>query len=272
MSKKKEINKTIPQSYEELSDMEFIAYADYLSSPYYKNYLQAKQRSEMVEPKDIYAESILPGTGRLQKESGLTYRRRKGFLGLIAIFMVIILAVAVVGYFDVLPEYSSAFMVEDGSDVDHVDAADPVLGALVKFMDMDFDSVFYDSALAEIEDEENFGAIIAFYGMPIAIALALLIALIIFIAALAAMGKAAVSKGYVAKKTKFGFLSILLFVLTLFVTAAAIVWNGAGLNEIVEFFTGESSYVQAGYGLYALVGLSFLSLIFNLCAFKKVKD
>lgn len=271
MSKKNDVKKTIPQGYEELSDMEFIAYADYLASPYYKNYLQAKQASEMVQPKDIYAESILSGEGRLQRESGITYRRRKGFLGIIAIFMVVILAIAALGYFNVLPEYVSAFVKEDGGAVEYVDATDPVLGALVKFVDMDFSSIFYDEALADVENADNIGATIAFYGMPIAMALALILALIILITALVAMGKRALSKGYVAKKTKFGFLSILLFVLTLFVAAAGIVWNGAGLNEIVEFFTGDSSYIQAGYGLYGLVGLSLLSLLCNLCAFKKVK-
>jgi|BioPla2DNA2_1021312.scaffolds.fasta_scaffold00028_3 hypothetical protein len=269
MSKK--IDKTIPENYEELSDLEFIAYADYLSSPYYRNYLEAKQRSEISQPRDIYADSIRPGASarKVRGDIGITYRRRSGLLALIAIFMLLIIAVAAVGYFDVYPEYVSAFSRTQGETVDQVDMADPVLGALVKFAKMDFDSIFYDDALATIEDEENIGALIAYYGMPVAIALALLIALIIFITALVAIGKRSIAKGYVAKKTKFGFLSILLFVLSLFVAAAGIVWNGAGFKEIVGFFTGESSYIQAGYGLYALIGLSLISLIFNLFAYKK---
>lgn len=271
MPKSKNKNEALPTSFEDLSDIEFIAYADYLSSPYYKAYLESRKQSNIMGKADPYS-TISPAKKRSYVQfGGDGYRRRKGFLALIVIFMIAIIAIAALGYIGtIVPEYVSAFNKVEGEEVVNIGVTDPVLGALTKFASMEIDSYFYTDCLENVEDESNIGLKIACYGMPIVVALSLLFALIILIVALAALCKKGTSKGYVEKKTKFGFLSLLLFLFTLFIAACAIVWNGEGLGEIVGFFTGKATSINAGYGLFGFIGLSLLSLIFNWCSYKKV--
>lgn len=260
---KNKSNEAMPLNYKDLSDTEFIAYADYLSSPYYKAYVEAKnQSSTMSSANDNKTTKQING-----------YRRRKGFLALIVIFMLIVIAIAGLGYLgNIIPEYISAFnKLDGGGDIIYISVTDPIMGALKKFAILDVDSYFYDDCLAGVDSQTNIGLKIAAYGMPIVIALYMLLALIIFLVALVALCKKSVSKGYVAKKAKFGYISLLLFLFSLFVTTCAIVWNGKGLSDITKFFTASSTNINAGYGLLAMVGLSFLTMVFNWCSYKKAK-
>lgn len=269
MSNQKNKKEALPVRFEELSDIEFIAYADYLSSPYYKAYLEARNNSNIITKSSF--DNINSSKKRTSDAVIDGYRRRKGFLALIVIFMVAIIAIAALGYIGtIVPEYISAFNKTDGAETQYIGLTDPVMGALTKFANMDMESVFYTDCLENIGDESNLGLKIASFGMPAVVALGLLFALIILIVALVALCKKGTNKGYVAKKSKFGFLSLLLFLFTLFIAACAIVWNGAGLGEIVGFFTNQATNINAGYGLLGLIGLSFLSLIFNWCSYKKV--
>lgn len=271
MSKAKNKDAALPSNYEELSDFEFIAYADYLSSPYYKSYMEARNRSNIITKRDPYEDAIMASPRGAKTSLGTVYKRRKGFLALVAIFMLVIIAIAALGYLGtIVPEYVSAF-VKPGEEVAHLGLTDPVLGALTKFAKMDMTSQFYTDCLAPIDGDTKIASLIAFYGMPIAIALALIFALIIFIVAIVAIAKKGVSKGYVARKCNIGFLSLLVFLLSLFVAAAAIIWNGAALSASLDFFTGKATNVYAGYGLLGLMGVSLLSFICNLFAYKKVR-
>lgn len=273
MSKPKKQNQALPSSHENLSDVEFIANADYLSSPYYRSYLEARNRSTVMSNRCTYDETNTAVAGGLYGVGETVYKRRKGFLAIIAIFMLVILAVAALGYIGtIVPEYVSAF-TKPGEEIAHISVTDPVLGALKEFAKMDMISQFHDdfTAVMANETETKITTKIVFYGMPIAIALILLLALIVLIVAIVAIAKRSVSKGYVAKKCKLGFLLLLMFLLSLFVAAAAIIWNGAPFSEAIDFFTGKSLNVYAGYGLFALVGASLLGFICNLLAYKKVR-
>lgn len=271
MPNQKNPNQVLPKSFEELSDVEFIAYADYLSSPYYKTYLQAKHSSSMVHQDDLYANAISPRSRSGAMTMGVSYRRRKGFLALIVIFMAAILALGVLGYLGtIVPEYVSAFTkVEDETKI-NIGITDPVLAALNKFAGMEMDSKFYADWNAMPADAD-IATKIAFFGLPIVAALALVFALIILIVAIAALAKRGIEKGYVARKLKFGFLSLLLFLFSLFIAACGVIWNGAGLGEIVGFFTFATTKIYAGYGLFGIIGLSLLSMICNWLSYKKVK-
>jgi hypothetical protein len=265
MPNKKNTNQILPKSFEELSDVEFIAYADYLSSPYYKAYIRAKNSSSIISQDNLYA---APNS---REAECVSYRRRKAFLALIVIFMAAILAIGVLGYLGtIVPEYVSAFTKIDGETKTYVGITDPVLAALNKFAGMDMDSVFY-ADWKDMPADANIATKIAFIGLPIASALVLLLALIIFIVAIAALAKKGIEKGYVAKKLKFGFLSLLMFLFSLFIAACGVIWNGAGLGEIVGFFTFETTKIYAGFGLFGIVGLSLLSMICNWLSYKKVK-
>lgn len=272
MPNQKNPNQALPKRFEELSDVEFIAYADYLSSPYYKTYLQAKHSSSMVSQDALYANAISPRSrsGALAS-TGIAYRRRKGFLALIVIFMVAILAIGVLGYLGtIVPEYVSAFTKVEGETKTYVGITDPVLAALNKFAGMEMDSVFF-ADWNTMPANANIATKIAYFGLPIAAALALVFALIILIIAIAALAKRGIDKGYVARKVKFGFLSLLLFLFSLFIAACGVIWNGAGLGEIVGFFTFTTTKIYAGYGLFGIIGLSLLSMICNWFSYKKSK-
>ncbi|MDD4316403.1 MAG: hypothetical protein PHC84_04520 [Clostridia bacterium] len=272
MSNQKNQNQALPKSFEDLSDVEFIAYADYLSSPYYKTYLQAKNTSSMVNKEDVYANAIRPNSkSGAAVAGGVAYRRRKGFLALVVIFMVAILAIGVLGYLgNIVPEYISVFTKDDSGVKTYIGITDPIFAALNKFAGMDMDSVFFADWDAMPADAE-IATKIAYFGLPIAAALALLFTLIILIVAIAALAKKGVEKGYVARKCKFGFLSLLLFLFSIFIAACGVIWNGAGLGEIMNFFTASTTKIYAGYGLFGIIGLALLSMICNWLSYKKVR-
>ncbi len=269
-----------------LSKMEMIANADYISSPYYRTYLDATANSGYGSQFGSTIPQIsVGGKGSVSTMSTARpraakrtlgtgtagYRRRKGFLLLMAIFMIAILGIAVLGYLgNIIPEYISAFNKVDGEETLYLGLTDPVMGGLKKFAKMDTDSYFYSDYLEDMTGASTIDKIIA-YGMPIAIILSLLFALILFISILVGLFKKGIRKGYVAKKTRLGFLSFLLFLFALVIAGGTFMWNGEGLSNITAFITNKAEKVSAGYGLLGLVGLSLLNLIFSLCTHKKVK-
>lgn len=280
MPKPQQQREASPQSFERMADMERIARADYLSSPYYRAFIEARAQSDGYGGIPYYTRS---GNSYRQRSSGTAkkrgtfaavqgYRRRKGFIALTLIFMLVIIAIAVLGYIGgIVPEYISLFVKAEGSDLEQISIVDPVMGALKKFAGMETESVFYTEALENVENESNLATKIAYYALPVVIALSVIFALIILIMAFAALCKRGIDKGYVARKTKYGFLCLLLFLFSLFTVVCGIVWNGKGLTEITGFFMSQASYINAGYGLFGLVGCSLLGMIFNWCSYSKVK-
>lgn len=266
-----------------MSQIESLANANYISSPYYRTYLNATRNQSMggIPYSTISGggrntvatmSTARPKSGKKMPTSRVAgYKRRRGFLFLMAIFMIAILGVAVLGYLgNIVPEYISAFNKVDGEETIYLGLTDPVLGALKKFAKMDMDSHFYGDYLENMEQASIMDKVVS-YGMPASIALSAIFAFIIFIATLAAFFKKSIRKGYVAKRTRLGLLSFLLFLFTLIITAAAIMWNGEGFGEAIAFFTNSAKSINAGYGLLGVVALSLLNLIFSWCTFKKVK-
>lgn len=236
---------------------------DYLVSPYMTNYMKARNPREF---EDSYQKDNI-----VAKDVG--YRRRKGFLILVVIFMVAILAIIGLGYLEIFPEYLSAY---ERLGEEYIDITDPIFGGLNKIAGIDIDnqdSIYYNDILKDIDEDTNIGLVIGYYALPVAAALFTLFALIILLIAIAALCKKESSKGYVEKKTKFGFMSILLFVFSLILVIGGLLWvsSSPSFEEIGEFFISDSTLVFAGYGLFAFIGLSLLPLIANLFAFKKQK-
>ena len=272
MSKKnKESEKFMGKDYENLSDEEFITNVDYLCTPYYQSYMQARSRS--IIQKEESLSNVIPANFNKSRNSqfvGAGIRRRKFFLALIAIFMILLIAVTVFGYIGtIVPEYVSTFVKPGNDAITYIGLTDPVFAVLNKFAGLSMDSVFYTECFENIASETNTGNLIAYYGLPFVALLAILFMIITFIIALVALCKKGTRKGYVAKKTGLGFVTLLLFLFSLFIAAAGIIWNGAGFGEIVNFFTLKSTNIYAGYGLYALVGLSLISMIFSWCSYGK---
>lgn len=254
----------LQKSMYEMSDFEFMAYADYLSSPYYRAYMEAKGYPPLTG-------AAKPVAGPVSSVSA-KYKRRNGAFIVMALCALLILAVAALGFFGLesIADYTAAYQeVEEGGQ--NIGFTDPIFGMLSKFEVYEADSVFYEDALVGLDEAETLDKI-AFYAMPILSALVLIFALVIFIASLAAMGKKAVVKGFVDKKVKLAMLSLIIFIFTLLIAVCGAIWDGAGITGIADFVLGETEAIKAGYGLYAIVGLSLISFLANLFTYKKNKS
>ncbi len=255
---------------DESAEIEALAYSDYLCSPYYRTFYETASKSSIIQKRGLYDNTLTPRR-RPATAPVRIYRRRKGLAIICAILMVVILAVAALGYIGtIVPEYVSAFVSKDGEELEHIGLTDPVVGGIVKFVDIDLDSVFYTQCLQGMDSNTDIIDTIAFYALPIAIALALVFAFVLLIMMLITAAKKSIQRGYVLKKTGgIVIISLILFVLSLIAAVASVIWNGEGFGEIMNFFTQSTTKVYAGYGMYAFVGLSLLNLIFSLFVQKK---
>lgn len=253
----------------EMSDFEFMAYADYLSSPYYRSYMEARGQSPAI---NAQRNTSFNGPRKKRKVLG-DYRRRKGFLILMMLCMALIIAVIAVGYIgiDAIDDYTAVYT--DVKAEKSISFVDPVFGLLKKFDILkDQDSVFYDNILANLENEEDIMVKIAAYALPILSVLIVILALVVLITALAGLCKKWVgNKKYVNKKVSLVIVSLILFIFSALAVICGAIWDGAGFSGILDFVLGDSAAIAAGYGLYAIVGLSLLSFIFNLFAYSKNK-
>lgn len=255
----------------EMSDFEFMAYADYLSSPYYRSYMEARNRPPVITAQRPVQENA---PRRRQQVVLGDYRRRKGFLILMMLCTLLIIAVAAIGFvgIDAIDDYVAGYAT---ASEENIGLLDPVFGLLQSF-DItigDKTSVFYEDCLKNIDTETEMLSKVVAYAMPILTALILIFSLAIFIAAIAGLAKKWVGdKKYVNKKVKLVVLSLLVFIFSLLLVVCGTIWDGAGFAGILDFVLGNTTSIVAGYGLYAVVGLSLLNFIFNLFAYKKNKN
>lgn len=234
--------------------------------------------------------------------------KRGAIVIIMLILMVAYVAVAALSFFNVLPQYTSVFVknpgvviaapAEEEATEEEAEAAgeeetgeettaeeeateeesteeaisltnrDIVMGFVKSFVEMPAEeSHFYNDAMSTVK-EAGIVNKIAYYALPIAYVLALLIALVQLVRLLIA--------AFTPKRRKLFILgSILLFVLNIVVVATGYIWsagtNFAYITNYIPFIAKELIPVQLGIGGLISLGISLLSLIFSFFAYRSKK-
>lgn len=279
---KKQVKKDIFVKHKELStSLNKMVQGDYEVSPYLTTLLEVNESStnncsENSCCMNEYIETLKSTMNKAEPEPidpliG-QYRRRKGFLFIIALFMLFTICILAFGYIGIIPRYVSIFSYPNGDTTSYICINDPVIGLFNKITNTSISSsTYYNDCFANMANETNIGNVIAIYCLPIALILYVLLTLLIFIIVLCDVSKKGIQKGYVYNKSKFGFLLLLQVLLSFVILLTGFIWNGRGFNQIAKFFVKGTSYIYAGYGLYALIIFPLLSIIFYLCSYKKYK-
>lgn len=282
MAKKNvELNQVSTKSIDEMTDIEFITSADYLASPYYRAYMSAKARigNEGYQP---LSKAYDVPNGRISNNATIGKSSRKAVyckkrsvsLIFITIFMLIILAVAVVGFLDIasVESYIATYVkpgVTEATDI-NIGLLDPVFGLIKKVAKVDMESFYYDSYLSNIAPATEVMTKIALYAVPVAALLLIVCALIGFFKGIMALCARAYNNG-LYKKYKFGFLSIIMLLSGAILLVGGIFASGLEISVILNFILGKTTALSAGYGLYAFVILPIITLILSCISYKKAK-
>lgn len=295
MAKKKPESQVPNKSIDDMTDVEFITSADYLSSPYYRAYMNAKSRvgSESWEQQDYYQPASYQPTGqqssrtavKKQRDSSVkpskaaalpgTYVKKRGFaLFLIMLLMLVVLAVSVLSVVEIeaISDFIPAFIKPGviAEQNENIGILDPAIGLVKKFVSaLDMDSIYYDNYLANIPDDAKILTTITLYAVPAVAIILTLCALIGFIKAIAALASKAKNGAY--KKFKFGFLSIVMLLSGAIMLVGGLFACGMEISDIMDFALQKSTTLYAGYGLYAAVVLPILTLILSCISYKKAK-
>lgn len=267
----------------EMSDSEFITYADYLSSPYYRAYMNAKCRNEeeafraSIAPvpsvENTPAEKESKKKNKNKKAPALYVKKRTGALAVIFVIMLILVAVNVVGYFDIkeVSEYVAIYNIVDGDKNISVSAIDPAIAIVKSFVKSDsVKSVYFNDFVDGQLKDVGFLTKVSVYAVPVASLIIALFAVIGLIKALVAMCSKPKENGYYSKY-KFGFLSVVMFLCGAIAFFGGLYVEGIKLTDAIEFITFKSNVMNAGYGLYAIIVLPIISWIMTCIAYKKQK-
>lgn len=123
---------------------------------------------------------------------------------------------------------------------------------------------FYEHYMANLEEAETMQKI-AYYGLPVALILGVLIALIFFIRAIVGLCSGKRRKLYV-------FSGIMMLVVTLVGLVFGFMCTGAEWGSFISFVTMDNTLdVQLGYGYIIMAALSVLTLIASCFAFRSKK-
>ena len=182
------------------------------------------------------------------------------------IFALLIVAVAVIGYFNIdsIAGYINVFGTKDGGNIDMVSSFLALCG------------VTGENAVVNTEIVIDGGMSWAAYGMIIAPVVEALFALIIVICCIFAIARRREADGYYSK-IKFGWMAIVMLVAALATIVFGYLYQYTTFDNIGAYFIdgfgsdpSELAY-YLGYGAYGLVLLPILVLICVGCSHKKVK-
>lgn len=172
----------------------------------------------------------------------------------VLLMSVLFIAVIVVSYFG-KSIYEGLTLYRNLQFEKDISFIDPIFGILNLIKPNIIASNYYDIYLQNITNVP--ARLIAFYGLPAAILLAVVCALVLFIKSILALsGK--------KEKVKFGFWTLFMFVLCLFIGVVGIVANGAPLAESLNPLIGKGAILNVGYAYYGAVGVSLLAFIFAI--------
>lgn len=281
MAKKSELNNVSSKSIDEMTDIEFITSADYLASPYYRAYVSAKTKAFSTSQPLSKSFDLPQSRGKsgdayaTMPIKGAIYSKKRGIAHFfILLFMLVVLAVGVIGYFNIeaIDSYIATY-VKNGVTADNninIDLLDPIFGLLKKLAKLDVDSFYYDSYISNMSAQTDIMTKISLYAVPAAALIIIICALIGLFKGIVALCSKRQANG-LYKKFKFGFLSIVMLLCALIMLVGGIFASGLEITLILDFILGKTNALCAGYGLYALVVLPILMLILSSISYKKTK-
>lgn len=274
----------------EMDDIEFITYADYLSSPYYRAYIDAKcrakgQANDWAKASEFRHDQAAPvsAINIQEKKSGKSsnvkakklYEKKRGVaLFIVALFMLVVILASALGVVNLvnLDAYVAAYIQPGIQAEDNVNISiiDPILGTIKDLAKVNLDSNFYKSYLADNTADADVITKIALYAVPVAALLIIVFAFIGFIKAIVALFAKKTLSGQV-KKYGFGFISIVMFLCALIMAAGGIYVSEIEITKALDYLIGKSTVLNAGYGMYALIAIPIITFVCSCCAYKKAK-
>lgn len=274
----------------EMDDIEFITYADYLSSPYYRAYIDAKcrakgQANDWAKASEFRHDQAAPvsAINIQEKKSGKSsnvkakklYEKKRGVaLFIVALFMLVVILASALGVVNLvnLDAYVAAYIQPGIQAEDNVNISiiDPILGTIKDLAKVNLDSNFYKSYLADNTADADVITKIALYAVPVAALLIIVFAFIGFIKAIVALFAKKTLSGQV-KKYGFGFISIVMFLCALIMAAGGIYVAEIEITKALDYLIGKSTVLNAGYGMYALIAIPIITFVCSCCAYKKAK-
>lgn len=227
-----------------------------------------------------------------QRTKGTMKRARRGFMVfLVTLFTLLFVAVGALSFLqlDMLEDYNSYLalfnkveevvpegvtleQIENGeAEYEYVTTAigldDVVMSFAKMFMgdSIEGDYYFYNECLALIDGAETMD-MIAYYALPVSLALGLIIALVFFI-------RAFVSLCTPKRRKLFVLSSVLMLVLSIVGIFCGFIWSGLEFADAMVFLNvlEIAAPMQVGYGYLIMTVLSLLTLIASLFAFRSKK-
>ncbi len=254
-------------------------------SPYFE---QGYEKEELA----LKSKKVRKSKVKRQRTKGTMKRARRGFMVfLVLFFSLLYVAVGALSFLqlDALADYNEYFdlfqkvesvdgglegtFTDDGVSLEFniqgVSLKDIVMSFVKSFVpDLEGDYVFYDECLSMVDTMDTVNKI-AYYVLPVAIMLSIVIAFVLFVRAL-------VSLCTTKRRKLFVLSSVLMLVLTLISILCGFVWSGMEFAYAIDFINVlvPSAPLQVGYGSLIMTALSLLATIASLFAFrgkKKVK-
>jgi hypothetical protein len=206
---------------------------------------------------------------------GANYSKKRSLAHiLIALFLLVVLAVALLSFFniDATESFVSVYVKKGVNEETSVNIGllDPIFGLVKKVAKADVDSFYFDSYISNMSAETDIMTKISLYAVPIAALLIVVSALIGFFKSIAALISKRYGNGFY-KKYKFGFMSLVMLLSALILLVGGMFASGAEISSILDFVLGKTNALNAGYGLYALIVLPIITFLLSLVSYKKTK-
>ena len=249
-----------------------------------------------AEPEEVVNENqgkkVKKEKVKRQRTKGTVKRARRGFMVfLVMLFALLYVVVGALSFLqmEALDEYNSYFnmftkveeVIPEGATLEDIENGeiayeyvttnvgldDIVMSFAKMFMgdSIEGDYYFYNECLALIDGAETMN-MIAYYVLPVALVLGIVIALIFFIRAL-------VSLCTPKRRKLFVLSSVLMLVLSVVGIFCGFMWSGLEFGSIMLFVNvmAPAAPLQVGYGYLIMTILSLLALIASLFAFRSKK-
>ncbi len=272
MAKKSKKNGPYIKDISEMDDTEFVKNIDYLSSPYYRAYVNARVRAELgydawqngVDMREAERAAATDGKKR-------AYVNKRTFaVILITLLLLVMAAICAIGLFELsFSDYTAVFVVPQNHGEDEYVTMTSLVQGL--FDDYDFHNVsdYFKSVFNEKTENASAMEKIALYAAPVACVILFVITVFGFLKSLVSLFRGAKNGAY--HKYKFGFISILTLLCSAVIIFGGMYIFGMTADAIGDFFMGTSTVLNASYGAYAILVIPVLTFILSCVSYKKEK-
>lgn len=270
MAKKSKKNGSYRKDISEMDDTEFVKNIDYLSSPYYRAYINARVRAELGYNAWSDGVDMREAERARTNDTGkkLGYEKKRVFaVILISLLLLLTLAVCVLDAFDIpsVKKFVSVFEIPetDGAEIKYVTLFDMARG----LVDGGFkqDSVYFSAIVSDRLNDASAMQKICIYAAPVAAMLLFVMAAFGFLKSILSLFGGAKNGFY--HKYKFGFISILLFLCGAVIILSGVYTVSMNVESIAEFFTGKSNMLNAGVAAYAILIMPLITFISSLASY-----